>query len=403
VVPARPALLRMRPGIGSSAPPSGSTGTAPPPQAITRSHRHHHVGFDLIARRPHHDAPYVPAAELARRPGLLVSSMIDLGAANHVAVGERAVRAWTRMDRAAWGHPSGLREQGPRVVHVHARGSTELARIAQLLHGSATPVVLHLHEVDAHPVLRTPTARRYRAVPDLGSRLLTQARLVVVPDPSQVDTARQLGAREVVAALPAPLPLAHGLAPSPQRPAPWLWGRRVVVVGPLIRERVRPLVEALAAQPPDTDLVLLGDGPDHAQIAEIADGLVLGHRVHVDPRPTWEAVEAHLWHADVVASASDVTDDTPVLLRAMALGRPVLATDVGERRHLVSGGVDGILVAPRDPWSLAGGLRRLLTDAPLAAALGDAGARRVAARSWSDVAGEILAALAAQGEGGDQP
>ena len=244
-------------------------------------------------------------------------------------------------------------------------------------------------------MLRAPTARRYRSVPDLGSRLLSQARLVVVPDPSRVDAARQLGAREVVAALPAQLPLAHGLPPSPARPAPWLWGRRVVVVGPLVCERVRPLVESLAAQPPDTDLVLLGDGPDGDRIAEIADGLVLGHRVHVDPRPTWEIVDAHLQHADVVATASDVTDDTPVLLRAMALDRPVLATDVDERRHLVSPGVDGILVAAGDRWSLAGGLRRLLTDAPLATALGDAGARRVAARDWSDVAGEVLTAVAA--------
>lgn len=355
--------------------------------------RHDHVGFDLDPGRPHHDDLYIPAVEQARRPAMVMAGLATHGAVSHLAVGSRRVRAWARMDRGGWTHPSRRPEQRPTLVHVHARGSTELARLADLLRMAVTPAVVHLHEVDTRPVLRAIAARTQRDIQDSASLLLSRATLVVVPEPTQAERARKLGARRVAVAPPAAMPVAHDLCPHPARPAPWREGRRVVVVGPLTSRRLRPLVEALAAQPSDTDLILLGDGPDQTEIEANADQLMLGHRVHVQRRPTWETVDAHLQHADMVATASEVVDDTAVLLRAMELGRPVLASDVGVRRHLISSGVDGILIPAGDRWSLAGGIRRLLTDPPMAKALGEAGARRVAARGWSDVGAEILAAL----------
>ena len=69
----------------------------------------------------------------------------------------------------------------------------------------------------------------------------------------------------------------------------------------------------------------------------------------------------------------------------------------------MSHGVDGVLVASDALWELAGAIRRLLTDAPLAAELGAAAARRSASRGWGDVGAEILAALPRGASGSASP
>jgi len=48
-----------------------------------------------------------------------------------------------------------------------------------------------------------------------------------------------------------------------------------------------------------------------------------------------------------------------VVLEAMAGGKPVVATDVGENRHMVEHGINGFLVRPRDIASMADALEIL--------------------------------------------
>lgn len=69
-----------------------------------------------------------------------------------------------------------------------------------------------------------------------------------------------------------------------------------------------------------------------------------------------------------------------VILEAMALGRPVVASDVGGIPEMVEDGVTGLLVPPRDPVALGDAIVRLLTDHPLADILGRNGQRLVRER-----------------------
>jgi glycosyltransferase involved in cell wall biosynthesis len=69
-----------------------------------------------------------------------------------------------------------------------------------------------------------------------------------------------------------------------------------------------------------------------------------------------------------------------VILEAMALARPVVASDVGGIPEMVEDGVTGLLVAPRDPDALADAIVRLLTDHPFADTLGRNGYRLVRER-----------------------
>ncbi|CAN5793395.1 glycosyltransferase [soil metagenome] len=62
-----------------------------------------------------------------------------------------------------------------------------------------------------------------------------------------------------------------------------------------------------------------------------------------------------------------------VILEAMALSRPVVATNVGGIPEMIDDGVTGLLVPPRDPGGLASAIGRLLEDHPLADTLARAG------------------------------
>jgi glycosyltransferase involved in cell wall biosynthesis len=71
-----------------------------------------------------------------------------------------------------------------------------------------------------------------------------------------------------------------------------------------------------------------------------------------------------------------------VILEAMAAGRPIVATRVGENPRIIEDGVDGLLTQPGDTDGMAAALCRILHDPALAERLG-AAARRKAEQQFS--------------------
>ncbi len=70
------------------------------------------------------------------------------------------------------------------------------------------------------------------------------------------------------------------------------------------------------------------------------------------------------------------------MLEAMAVGLPVIATAVGSLPEVVSDGVNGLLIPPKDPEALAAALARLLADPAWARKLGEQ-ARQVVEANFS--------------------
>jgi len=79
-----------------------------------------------------------------------------------------------------------------------------------------------------------------------------------------------------------------------------------------------------------------------------------------------------------------------VLLEAMATGKPIVASDIPGYAGLISQGVEGLLVKPRDEKALAGAILTLLKDKPMREKMGQSGKKKAKDYSWDVVAQKVM-------------
>jgi glycosyltransferase involved in cell wall biosynthesis len=123
-------------------------------------------------------------------------------------------------------------------------------------------------------------------------------------------------------------------------------------------------------------LRIVGDGRDRPALAALAKSRGIAPLVDftgsVDPRVSLE----HLAQASVVVLPSYMEGVPLTVIEAMALGRPVVATDVGAiSAHLITNGKTGLLCRPRSTESLQEALRTAMANPTQTLAIGAAGQR----------------------------
>lgn len=157
--------------------------------------------------------------------------------------------------------------------------------------------------------------------------------------------------------------------------------RLVGAVGRLsIEKGQRYLVQAsaeLAREFKTLKVVLLGEGRERANLEKQAQQLGLENVLLM---PGFQKdVTRWMGAFDVLVNCS-LTEGLPnVVLEALALGTPVVATAVGGVPELIEDQVHGLLVSPGDSRALAQGVSRLLSDPQLACELSEKGQLRVKA------------------------
>ncbi|HEX2221769.1 MAG TPA: glycosyltransferase [Candidatus Limnocylindria bacterium] len=131
---------------------------------------------------------------------------------------------------------------------------------------------------------------------------------------------------------------------------------------------------------PNAWLLIVGEGPLAAELRERAGALSppARHRIRFAGRR--DEVSAITAELDIVVLPSLREAQGISLLEGMARARPVVATAVGGIPEVVTDGVDGLLVPPRDPAALADALVRLARSPALRRRLGEAGRRTVEER-----------------------
>jgi glycosyltransferase involved in cell wall biosynthesis len=144
-------------------------------------------------------------------------------------------------------------------------------------------------------------------------------------------------------------------------------------VGRLVEQKGHDVLLRALAELPGARLAIVGEGPAEADLR--ARAASLGDRVHwLGWRPDGAECMAAF---DVFVHPSRWEGLGLVLLEAMALARPIVASRVSAIPEIVVDGETGWLVPPDDPAALAGALRAAIDDPAEARRRGLAGRRRL--------------------------
>ncbi len=162
-------------------------------------------------------------------------------------------------------------------------------------------------------------------------------------------------------------------------------------------EGLRFLLEALPdlrRHVPGARLLLAGGGEEEATLRRLGEPLgnavVFAGRVpHADIRRLYSVIDVFVCPRRRMRLTELVTPLKP--LEAMAMGIPVLASDIGGHAELVSDGETGLLFKAESPESLVEQASRLGRDPELRAQLGAGGRRWVESeRTWERIVTRYL-------------
>lgn len=336
-----------------------------------------------------------PLAWAALRQALATPRRFALALALALRVARRADRAWpwhlVYLAEACALVQRLARHGGATQLHAHfGTNAAEVAMLAHALGGPPYSFTVHGPEEFDKPEalhLREKIARANAvvAISAYGrSQLWRWARLEDWPK-----------VRVVHCGLEAAF---FGEAPEPPSSAP-----RLVCVGRLCEQKGQLLlVEAaarLAAEGLDFDLVLAGDGEMRPQVEAAIARHGLQARVRITGWISSAQVRRELVAARALVLPSFAEGLPVVIMEALAVGRPVLATYVAGIPELVRDGVEGWLFEAGSPSAAAQAMRACLAAPPdMLAAMGRAGRERVRARHGVDAEARRLLAVWAQAE-----
>ncbi len=259
-----------------------------------------------------------------------------------------------------------IRERRIAVVHTHLSSATFLGSIAARIAG--VPSVATVHGFN------NPTWYRFapkiiavsRAVKEhLASVGLPESKIEVVYNGIPLERYE-------------PLPVAkakRACGRDPNGPLVGVFGRLVPEKGQSVA--LMAWVEVLSAIP-SARLILAGDGKDREILEAFCEEKGIASNVEFagfvpDPRGLMAA-------CDVVVVPSLKEGFGLAAVEAMALERPVIASEIGGLPEIISGGENGLLFPAGDAFGLAEAIVRLINGPELAVKLGKAGRQTVEER-----------------------
>jgi glycosyltransferase involved in cell wall biosynthesis len=291
-----------------------------------------------------------------------------------------------------------IRRERPAIVHTHTSKAGFIGRLAARLGG--VPAVIHQpHGHIFYGYYGPRQTRLYVALERLAARWTD--RIVTLTDlGTEEHLALGIGRRDRFVAVPSGVPTARLRERAPRRdiararlgisPDAFV----VVGVGRLVPIKGFDLlveaVPAVLAAVPETEVLLVGDGPDRDGLAARAAELGVAARVRF--LGTTSDVVLPLAAADVCAAPSRNEGMGRALVEAMALAVPVVGAAVGGIPAVIGDDEAGRLIPSGDAAALAAALVELGQDPGLRMKCADAACAR-AERFSTAVADARLRAL----------
>ncbi|MBW6474226.1 MAG: glycosyltransferase family 4 protein [Anaerolineaceae bacterium] len=147
-------------------------------------------------------------------------------------------------------------------------------------------------------------------------------------------------------------------------------------------EYVFPAIRQLLTDGENVEYTIIGTGPDFERLNQIIKGLGIINQVKFVGKKPKSEVKKLLNSADIYLHPS-ITEALPgAVLEACAMQLPIVATNVGGIPEIIKNGVNGLLVPPRDPDTLALSIRQFVRNPAFAQAMGQA-ARLTAENKFS--------------------
>lgn len=273
-----------------------------------------------------------------------------------------------------------LRAQRPDVTHLHV--PYPVAELAWLTVGRRPLVITYHSDVVRQRWLGALWAPGLR-------RCLRRAARVLATSPHYVESSsflRRVRSRVTVVPL--------GIDPAPFGTADRTVGRAnygdvptLVFVGRLrYYKGVAVLLRALARLP-GVQLLVVGSGPEEAGLVATATAVGVADRAHFLGNVPGADLPTVLAAGDVFVLPSVARSEAfgTVLLEAMAVGLPLVTTELGTGTSWVNqDGITGLVVPPDEPRALAAAIQALLADPEMRRRMGEAGRQRLLAEFTLD-------------------
>jgi colanic acid/amylovoran biosynthesis glycosyltransferase len=283
-----------------------------------------------------------------------------------------------------------LRASGATHLHAHfGTNPAEVAMLAHVLGGPSFSFTVHGPEEFDRPQFL-----------GLGEKLRRCAFAVAVSSYGRSQLYRWVESRhwDKIRVVHCGLePAFHALPASAPPVAP-----RLVCVGRLCEQKGQLLLvqaaQRLRQRGIAFELVLAGDGEMRAEIEHAIAVAHLQQQVHITGWVSSARVREEMLASRAVVLASFAEGLPVVLMEAMSLRRPVVATQVAGIPELVRPGENGWLVPAGDADALAAAMEDCLrSDGPTIARMGESARQRVLERHDVDREAARLAALFGQG------
>ena len=283
-----------------------------------------------------------------------------------------------------------IREGRPEIIHTHTSKAGFLGRLAARL--EHVPHIIHTPHGHVFGGYFSPAASRlFIGLERLAARWTD--RIVTLTDAEAAQhLALGIGRPEQFITIASGVDLDDIASAAPVRLTPH--GPVIGTVGRLTsikgHQHLIDAVPEILRRCPAANVALVGDGELRQALTERARRLDVNSRVIFTGYR--EDIPALIAGMDVFVLPSLNEGMGRVLVMAMALGKPIVASRVGGVPELLGQGEAGLLVPPADPRALADAICTLLADPVRAKTLGEVGRRRAPAYS-ADAMVQALARL----------
>lgn len=158
---------------------------------------------------------------------------------------------------------------------------------------------------------------------------------------------------------------------------------RILNVGRLVTEKAQDILlkamSTLKAREVPFTLEIIGGGPLQGELIQMAENLNLVDAVTFHGVQTEEFVRERLGAADLFVLSSRSEGLPVVVMEALAVGTPTIATRIFGIPEIIEDKISGLLVPPDDPDALADAIFAVNTNPTLLRSIPDAGRRKVEA------------------------